>query len=356
MSMLFTPLQIRSLTLRNRIFVAPMCQYSCCDGLPDEWHLVHLGSRAVGGAALVMAEATAVNPEGRISPADCGIWNDEQAAAFAPITRFITAQGAVPAIQLAHAGRKASTQPPWQGSTVVTPSAGGWQPSAPSPLPFVPSSEAPRELSADDLDQICADFETAAQRAMQAGFQVAEVHMAHGYLLHQFLSPLSNRRSDDYGGSLENRMRFPLQIASRVRALWPQELPVFVRISATDWVEDGWDLAQSLELCRQLKELGIDLIDCSSGGLVPDAAIPVAPGFQTPLATEIRQKVGIATGTVGLITAPVQAEQIVATGLADVVLLARELLRDPYWPMRAAQELKAEHVWPVQYERAKLWR
>ncbi|HEY5673623.1 MAG TPA: NADH:flavin oxidoreductase/NADH oxidase [Malonomonas sp.] len=353
MSTLFTPLKMRSLTLRNRIFVAPMCQYSCRDGVPDEWHLVHLGSRAVGGAALVMAEATAVTADGRISPADCGLWNDTQAAAFAPIARFIASQGAVPAIQLGHAGRKASVAAPWQGGMTVAATDGGWQPCAPSPLPFSPDSAEPRELNGDDLEQLCTKFEESARRALAVGFQVVEVHMAHGYLLHQFLSPLSNRRSDDFGGCLENRMRFPLQVARRVREVWPQELPVLVRISATDWVDGGWDIIQSLELCRQLKALGIDMIDCSSAGLVPDAVIPVAPGFQVPLSAKIRQEVAIATGAVGLITAPAQAEQIIATGLADVVLLARELLRDPYWPIHAAQTLKAEHAWPNQYLRAK---
>ncbi len=354
MSQLFTPFQLRSLTLRNRIFVSPMCQYSCRDGVPNDWHLVHLGSRAVGGAALVMVEATAVAPEGRISPSDCGLWNETQAEAFAPIARFIAEQGAVPAIQLGHAGRKASVQPPWLGGDRVPPAAGGWQPSAPSALAFSAQSAEPRELSAAELEELCTAFEAAARRAITAGFQAVEVHMAHGYLLHQFLSPLSNRRRDTYGGSLESRMRFPLQVARRVRAIWPQELPVMVRISATDWVEGGWDPEQSLELCRRLKALGVDLIDCSSGGLVPDAQIPVGPGFQTPLATRIRNEVGIATGSVGMITSAAQAEQIVATGLADAVLLARELLRDPYWPLHAARELKAEHVWPPQYERAKL--
>lgn len=353
MSTLFSPFQMRSLTLRNRIFVAPMCQYSCRDGLPDNWHLVHLGSRAVGGASLVMVEATAVAPDGRISLGDCGLWNDAQADAFVPIAHFIKAQGAVPAIQLGHAGRKASVQPPWHGGVTVNEADGGWRPCAPSQIPFSSTSSEPRELSNDDLDQICTSFEKAAYRALRAGFQVVEVHMAHGYLLHQFLSPLSNQRRDEFGGNLENRMRFPLRVARRVREVWPQELPVMVRISATDWVDGGWDLEQSLALCKSLKELEIDLIDCSSAGLVPDAVIPVAPGFQTPLAAKIREEVGIATGAVGLITAPVQAEQIVATGLADVIFLARELLRDPYWPMHAAQVLESEHVWPVQYERAK---
>jgi 2,4-dienoyl-CoA reductase-like NADH-dependent reductase (Old Yellow Enzyme family) len=354
MSQLFTSLQMRSLTLRNRIFVAPMCQYSCHDGLPNNWHMVHLGSRAVGGAAMVIVEATAVEPEGRISPSDCGLWNDAQAEAFAPIVAFIAAQGAVPAVQLAHAGRKASVRPPWQGGAAATAEAGGWQPIAPGPLAFGQGSPQPREMDPADLERIVVQFEAAARRALQTGFKVVEVHMAHGYLLHQFLSPLSNQRSDSYGGSLDNRMRLPLEVVRRVRAVWPEDLPVMVRLSVTDWVDGGWDLTQSLELCRHLKALGVDLIDCSSGGLVPDAVIPAAPGFQTPFAAVIRNEVGIATGAVGLITAAVQAEQIIATGAADVVLLARELLRDPYWPMHAARELKTEHPWPVQYERAKI--
>lgn len=353
MSKLFTPLNLRSLTLRNRICVAPMCQYSCQDGMPGDWHLVHLGSRAVGGAGLVLVEATAVSPEGRISPSDSGLWNQAQADAFAPIARFIAKQGAIPGIQLGHAGRKASVQAPWLGGSPIAAGQGGWLPSAPSPLPFGPGSPTPGELGGRELEQLCQAFEQAAQRALGAGFQVIELHMAHGYLLHQFLSPLSNRRSDEFGGKLANRMRFPLQVASRVREVWPQQLPVLVRISVTDWIEGGWDLTQSLELCQALKGLGIDLIDCSSGGLVADAVIPAGPGFQVPLAARIRQEVGIATGAVGLITAAVQAEQIVATGQADVVFLARELLRNPYWPMQAAQELKAEHSWPAQYLRAQ---
>ncbi len=353
MSKLFSPVQMRSLTLRNRIMVAPMCQYSSCDGLPNTWHMVHLGSRAVGGAAVVMVEATAVCPEGRISPSDCGLWNDAQAKAFAPIAAFITEQGAIPAVQIGHAGRKASTTAPWLGGGAIDPANGGWAPSAPSPLPFSSDSPVPLELNTENLEQVAQQFEATAKRALDAGFQIVEVHMAHGYLLHQFLSPLSNQRTDQYGGSLENRMRFPLEIAHRVRAIWPEELPVMVRISATDWVDGGWNLDQSVELCQKLKELEIDLVDCSSGGLVPDAVIPVAPGFQTPMATEIRKAVGIATGTVGLITSAVQAEQIIATEQAEVVSLARELLRDPYWPLHAAHELKADYPWPVQYERAK---
>jgi 2,4-dienoyl-CoA reductase-like NADH-dependent reductase (Old Yellow Enzyme family) len=353
MSRLFSPLQLRSLSFRNRIFVSPMCQYSSRDGFPTDWHLVHLGSRAVGGAGLVMVEATAVSPEGRISPDDSGIWSDTHGEAFAPIARFIRSQGAVAGIQLAHAGRKASTDLPWQGGGPLGPDQRGWQPVAPSPLPFSKGHPVPREATTADLDVIREQFMAATRRAMKAGFQVVEVHMAHGYLLHEFLSPLSNLRRDDYGGGLGNRMRFPLGITRAVRDVWPQDLPVFVRISATDWVEGGWDLDQSLELCRKLKEQGIDLIDCSSGGLVDYAVVPVGPGYQTPFSTAVRREVGMATGAVGLITDPVQAEQIVATGLADAVFLARQMLRNPYWPLEAAKALKADIPWPVQYLRAK---
>ena len=353
MSRLFSLLQLRTLTFRNRIFVSPMCQYSSRDGYPSDWHLVHLGSRAVGGAGLVMVEATAVSPEGRISPDDSGIWSDAHAEAFAPIARFIREQGAAAGIQLAHAGRKASTDRPWQGGGPLGPDQRGWQPIAPSPLPFAHDYPVPREATATDLEAVRSQFEAAARRARAAGFQVIEVHLAHGYLLHEFLSPLSNLRKDEHGGGLENRMRFPLSITRAVRDIWPQDLPVFVRISATDWAEEGWDLEQSVELCRRLKEQGIDLIDCSSGGLVPDAVIPAGPGFQTPFAAAIRKKTGIATGTVGFITDPAQAEQIVATGLADVVFLARAMLRNPYWPLDAAKALKVDIPWPVQYLRAK---
>jgi len=353
MSRLFSLLQLRTVTFRNRIFVSPMCQYSSRDGYPSDWHLVHLGSRAVGGAGLVMVEATAVSPEGRISPDDSGIWSDAHAEAFAPIARFIREQGAVSGIQLAHAGRKASTDRPWQGGGPLGPDQRGWQPIAPSPLPFAHGYPVPREATATDLEAVRSQFEAAARRARAAGFQVIEVHLAHGYLLHEFLSPLSNLRKDEYGGGLENRMRFPLSITRSVRDIWPQDLPVFVRISATDWAEGGWDLEQSVELCRRLKEQGIDLIDCSSGGLVPDAVIPAGPGFQTPFAASIRKEAGIATGTVGFITDPAQAEQIVATGLADAVFLARAMLRNPYWPLDAAKALKVDIPWPVQYLRAK---
>lgn len=353
MSKLFSRLKLRDLEFKNRIFVSPMCQYSAEDGIANSWHLVHLGSRAVGGAGLVMVEATAVVPDGRISPHDMGIWSDRHADALAPISRFIREQGAVPAIQLAHAGRKASTAAPWFSRGALGPENGGWQVVAPSAVPFSPGSAQPRELTATELDDIVAAFAAAAKRALAAGFEVAEIHMAHGYLLHEFLSPLSNRRNDNYGGSLENRARLPLRVARAVREAWPQNLPLFVRISVSDWVESGWDLEQSLQLCRWLKDAGIDLIDCSSGGLTPDAKIPAGPGFQTPFASAIRQQTGIAVGAVGLITAAEQAEQIVATGLADAVFLAREMLRDPYWPLHAAQKLGADVAWPVQYERAK---
>ncbi len=353
MSKLFSRFKLRGLEFKNRIFVSPMCQYSAQDGMAEAWHQVHLGSRAVGGAGLVMVEATAVVPEGRITPYDIGLWSDRHAEALAPIARFIRDQGAAPAIQLAHAGRKASTDAPWFSRGPLFLENGGWQVVAPSAIPFAPGSPQPRELTEAEQDGIVAAFVAAAKRSLAAGFEVVEIHMAHGYLLHQYLSPLSNRRNDAYGGSLENRLRLPLWVAEAVREAWPQNLPLFVRISATDWVEGGWDLTQSLQLCRRLKEVGVDLIDCSSGGLTPDAKIPAAAGYQTPFATAIRQELGIAAGTVGLITAPEQAEQIVGTGQADAVFLARELLRDPYWPLHAAHKLGVEVPWPVQYERAK---
>jgi len=330
-----------------------MCQYSSNNGLPNDWHLVHLGSRAVGGASMVMVEATAVSPEGRISPADSGIWSDAHAEAFAPIARFIREQGAVPGIQLAHAGRKGSCSLPWLGGGPLGMESCGWQPLAPSASPFDTGHPVPRALSLPELDELEARFRAAAQRALVAGFQVIELHMAHGYLLHEFLSPLVNRREDDYGGSLDNRLRFPLRVARAVREEWPAELPLFVRISATDWVEGGWDINQSVVLARQLKEVGVDLIDCSSGFAVPNEPVPFGPGFQVPFAARIRAEAGIASGAVGLITEPAQAEQIVATGQADVVLLARQMLRDPYWPLHAAKALRADVQWPNQYLRAK---
>ncbi len=354
MSVLFSPLTLRELTIKNRVFVSPMCQYSATDGLANAWHLVHLGTRATGGAGLVMAEATGVSAEGRISPGDTGIWTDAQAEAFVPITEFIQSQGAVAAIQLAHAGRKASTDAPWRGGRPLAADEGGWETIGPSAVAFDGEHATPREMTPGDIDRVVSEFAAAAERALRAGFQVVEVHAAHGYLLHQFLSPLSNRRTDEYGGSFENRVRLVLRVAVAVRKVWKRGLPVFVRLSATDWVEGGWDLAQSTELAWLLKEAGIDLIDCSSGGNVADAKIPVKPGYQVGFAEAIRREAGIATGAVGLITEPRHAEEIVSNGQADAVLLARVLLRDPYWALHAAGELGADVPWPAQYERAKL--
>ncbi len=353
MSVLFSPYSLRSVTFRNRIFVSPMCQYSSHDGLPTEWHLVHLGSRAVGGAGMVMVEASAISPEGRISPDDSGIWSDAHAKAFAPIVSFIRGQGCVAGIQLAHAGRKGSCSLPWLGGGPLGMDACGWQPLAPSPAPFDEGHPIPRALTLLELDDIEAQFRAATCRAISAGFQVVELHMAHGYLLHEFLSPLVNHRSDIYGGSLENRIRFPLRAAAAVREEWPSNLPMFVRISATDWVEGGWDIDQSVILARHLKEIGVDLIDCSSGFAVPNEPVPFGPGFQVPFAARVRSEAGIASAAVGYITEAAQAEQIVATGQADVVLLGREMLRDPYWPLHAARSLHAEAHWPNQYLRAK---
>jgi 2,4-dienoyl-CoA reductase-like NADH-dependent reductase (Old Yellow Enzyme family) len=353
MSKLFAPIKFREITFRNRIFVSPMCQYSSDEGLPTDWHLVHLGSRAVGGAGLVMVEATAVSPVGRISPFDSGIWSDAHVEAFAPIVHFIKEQGAVAGIQLAHAGRKASTDAPWNGDGAVPPAKGGWQPIAPSPIAFSPASPTPRQMSGDDINAVAAQFVQAAGRAGSAGFELIELHMAHGYLLHEFLSPLSNQRTDEFGGSLANRMRLPLRVAREVRAAWPSRLPLFVRISATDWVDGGWDLAQSIALAREFKRIGVDLIDCSSGGTAPAARVPVGPGYQVPFAQAIRRDADIATGAVGLITDAKQAEQIIAENKADAVFLARQLLRDPYWPLHAAAELGADVPWPRQYDRVK---
>lgn len=350
---LFSPLRLRERTFRNRVFVSPMCQYSAVDGMPGHWHLVHLGSRAIGGAGLVMTEATAVSPEGRITPFDTGIWTREQGAAFREIAGFLRQQGAVAGIQIAHAGRKASTDAPWRGGKPLETGSGGWQPIAPSPLPFAEGYAVPREMTEPDMERVRTAFAAAARRGSEAGFEVVEVHMAHGYLLHEFLSPLTNRRTDAFGGSLENRLRFPVSVARAVREEWPERLPVFVRVSATDWVEGGWDLPQTVALARELKAAGIDMVDCSSGGIVPDAKIPAGPGFQTPFASAIRREADIATAAVGLITEPAQAEQIVSTGLADAVMVGREFLRDPYWPIHAALHLGVDIPWPSQYERAK---
>ena len=331
-----------------------MCQYSSIDGVPDDWHLVHLGSRAVGGAGLVIAEATAVTPEGRISPGDLGIWNGHQVKAFQKITSFIAAQGSVPGIQLAHAGRKASTAQPWKGGGPVKASEGGWQAVAPSALPFDDGYPSPHELTQSEIAEHVSRFAEATLRALEAGFKVVELHMAHGYLMHEFLSPLTNKRTDEYGGGLEGRARFPLHAAKAVRDVWPSDLPLFVRISATDWVEGGWDLEQSVTLSKWLRDIGVDLIDCSSGGLVPYAKVPVAPGYQVPFAATIRREVNMPTGAVGLITEAHQAEEILQKGEADAVILARAMLRDPYWPIYAAKELSFDFPWPVQYMRAKI--
>lgn len=330
-----------------------MCQYSAADGVPNDWHLVHLGSRAVGGAGLVMTEATAVSSEGRISPADLGIWNDAQVDSFKRITGFIKTHHAVPGIQLAHAGRKASTQIPWTGQGMVAEKDGGWQVIGPSPMKFSDNYPQPREMTAADVRRVVEEWAEAARKSLVAGFEVIEIHMAHGYLLDQFLSPLSNKRTDNYGGSLENRMRFPLEVAAAVRETWPENLPVFVRISAADWIEGGFDLPQSIELAKELKKTGVDLIDTSTGGILPGAKIPIAPGYQVGFASEIRKRAGIMTGALGLITDPAQAENILVTRQADVIIMAREFLRDPYFPLHAAEALGDDPHYPNQYLRAK---
>lgn len=353
MPQLFDPLTIRDLTLSNRVFVSPMCEYSSTDGFANDWHLVHLGSRAVGGAALVFTEATAVTPEGRISPEDLGIWKDDHVEMLARIARFIHEQGSIAGMQLAHAGRKASTYRPWSGHGAVPESAGGWSNvMAPGAQAFADHYPQPRAMTAHDIEAVTAAFVTAAARAKAAGFRVIEIHAAHGYLLHEFLSPLSNQRDDAYGGSFANRTRLLREVVTGVRTAWPEQAPLFVRISATDWVAGGWSVDESVELARQLKPLGVDLIDCSSGGNAARATIPIGPGYQTPFAEQIRREAAVLTGAVGLITAPLQAEHIVGTGQADVVLIARELLRDPYFPMRAARELGQDMTWPAQYLRA----
>lgn len=354
MAQLFTPFQLRGTTFRNRIFVSPMCQYSATDGLANQWHLVHYGARAVGGAGLVMVEATGVCPEGRITPNCLGLWSDAHAEALRPIAAFIRQHGAMSAIQIGHAGRKASCALPWNGGNYLSAEAGGWPTVAPSALALTPAHLAPKALSSDEIEQVAALFAAAARRALSAGFEVLELHCAHGYLLHEFLSPLTNQRGDEYGGSLENRCRLPLRIAKTLREIWPQDKPVFVRISVTDWVDNGWDLTQSIQFAKWLKEIGIDLIDCSSGGLLLEAKVPVGAGYQTAFSAAIRAEAGLATGAVGMITSAAQAEHILVTLQADAVFLARELLRDPYWPLHAAQELGEDVEWPVQYLRAKI--
>jgi 2,4-dienoyl-CoA reductase-like NADH-dependent reductase (Old Yellow Enzyme family) len=346
---LFTPITIRGLTFRNRIAMSPMCMYSAVDGFANDFHLVHLGSRAVGGAGLVIVEATAVTPEGRITPSDMGIWKDEQIEPLARIARFLEGQGAAPGIQLAHAGRKASREVPWKGGASLTAAEGGWPLVSASPIPFTEADPVPNALDEAGIEHRIQAWEAAARRALAGGFKVIEIHAAHGYLLHQFLSPISNRRTDQYGGSLENRMRFLLRLAERLRKIVPDGLPLFVRISATDWVEGGWDVEQSIVLCKRLRELCVDLIDVSSGGTVRDAKVPVAKGYQVPFAQRIREEAGIRTGAVGLIGDPHHADEIVASGRANLVFLARELLREPYWAIKAQHALEEEPVWPIQY-------
>jgi 2,4-dienoyl-CoA reductase-like NADH-dependent reductase (Old Yellow Enzyme family) len=351
---LFEPLTLRSITSRNRIGVSPMCQYSCKDGFVANWHLVHLGSRAVGGAGIVMAEATAVSDVGRISPGDTGIWKNEHVEAWRPIAWFIAEQGAVPAIQLAHAGWKGSTAAPWKGGKAVPRSEGGWEPIGVGDKPFTDGYPTPRALTTADIEVVCGQFCDAARRALVAGFKLIEIHAAHGYLLHSFLSPLSNRRTDDYGGSFENRTRLLLRVARELREVVPTELPLGVRLSCTDWLDGGWAIEDSVRLAQQLRDLGVDFVDCSSGGVSPVAKIPVGPGYQTGFAVTIRRQAGIKTAAVGMITEPHQAETILRTGQADLVFLAREMLRDPYWPARAARQLgvPASSFTPVQYGRA----
>ncbi|MDQ2857089.1 MAG: NADH:flavin oxidoreductase/NADH oxidase [Candidatus Eremiobacteraeota bacterium] len=353
MAHLFDSYSIRGVELRNRIAVSPMCEYSSVDGFANDWHVVHLGSRAVGGAGLVVTEAAAVSAVGRITPGDLGIYRDEHATKLAPIVDFIAAQGAVPGIQLAHAGRKASCATPWEGGAPLEPSAGAWQTLAPSAIPFTPGAEAPRAMDEADIAALVRDFAAAAERALRAGFRVVELHAAHGYLLHEFLSPLCNERTDRYGGSFENRTRLLREVAAAAREVLPDDVPLFVRISATDWADGGWTVDESVRLARALGPLGVDLIDVSSGGAVLHQKIDVRPGYQVPFAERIRAESGVATGAVGMITEPHQADDIVRSGQADLVLLARELLRDPYWPLHAALALDVDVPWPVQYGRAK---
>lgn len=356
MSSLFDPFTLKSVTLRNRVGVSPMCEYSAEDGVANDWHLVHLGSRAVGGAGLVIVEATGVAPEGRITPGDLGLWADKQIEPLARINRFLKQHGAVPGIQLAHAGRKASAALPWHGGDHLAEAAGGWTPVAPSAIAFGDGlDKVPHALSVPEIQMVQAAFAAAAKRSLAAGFEWLELHSAHGYLGHEFLSPLSNQRTDNYGGSFENRIRFLLETVRAVRAVWPEKLPLTVRLSCTDWVEGGWDIEQSVELARRMKAEGVDLIDCSSGGIVPHVKIPLRPGYQVPFAERIRRDTQIATAAVGLIAAPKLADEIVRSGQADVVLLARQLLRDPYWPAHAARELGQAEALPPPPQYARAW-
>lgn len=352
MTTLLSPLTIRNITLRNRIVMSPMCQYTAENGLANDWHLVHLGTRAVGGVGLIIAEATAVAPEGRITPGDLGLWSDEQIEGLKKITDFIHGQGSVAGIQLAHAGRKASCALPHEGGKQIDLNSGGWTTMAPSAIPFSPGERAPEMLSEEGINKLISDFRAAAGRAQKAGFKVVEIHSAHGYLLQEFLSPLSNHRTDEYGGSFENRTRLLMQVTEAVRSVWPDENPLFVRISSTDWTEGGWTPEESVGLAYLLREVGVDLIDCSSGGNIINAKIPSAPGYQVPFAGALR-KTGIMTGAVGLITSAQQAEEILREEKADLIMMGRELLRNPYFPLQAAKELGEEIQWPEQYLRAK---
>lgn len=352
-SLLSSPFKMKTVEFRNRIAVSPMCTYSSEDGFATDWHLVHLGSRAIGGAGLVMTEATAVSSIGRISPNDLGLWKDEHIENLRRITTFIEQHGSVPGIQLAHAGRKGSMASPWEGAGWVPSQAGGWQTVAPSAIPFNETYSFPREMTKKDITQAISEFVAAAQRAKEAGFKVVEIHGAHGYLIHEFLSPLSNQRTDEYGGSFENRVRFLLEVVEAVQSIWNPDFPLFVRLSATDWVDGGWDLRQSIWLSALLKEKGVDLVDVSTGGLVSEVHIPVAYGYQLPFSAAIRKETGILVGAVGLITDAIQAETILQTGGADLILMGRELLRNPYFPLHAMEELGQTAPYPLQYERAK---
>lgn len=354
MANLFKPIQIKDIQFKNRIVVSPMCEYSSIDGFANDWHLVHLGSRAVGGAGLIISEAAAVSPEGRITPDDLGIWKEEHIEGLKRITAFIESQDCVAGIQLAHAGRKASNSSPWKGGRMLLAEQGGWQTVSADAVPFRNEERKPVALDKAGIEKVKTDFKNAAQKALKAGFKVIELHAAHGYLLHQFYSPLSNHRTDEYGGSFENRIRLLIEVVDAVKEEWPSNLPLFVRISATDWTEDGWNNEDSVALAKILQQKDVDLIDCSTGGNVPHAKIPVGPGYQVTFAENIKKETGILTGAVGMITTAEQAEEIVSSGRADVVIIAREFLRDPYFPLHAAQTLNANITWPVQYDRAKL--
>lgn len=353
MSKLFESHKIKDIEFKNRIVMSPMCQYMASSGQSNSWHLVHYGSRAVGGAGLIIQEATAVSPEGRISPADLGLYSDEQIAGLAEITAFVREHGAIAGIQLAHAGRKAGCSKAWEGGKQLSATEGGWQTVAPSALPFFAEDNPPVSLDDEGIAKVILDFRSAARRAHKAGFQVVEIHAAHGYLLHQFLSPLSNYRTDKYGGSFENRSRLLLEVVAAIREVWPDHLPLFVRISATDWADGGWDVEEAVKLSSLLKAAGVDLIDASSGGLVPTAKIPVGPGYQVQFAEKIRKETGIMTGAVGMITEPQQAEEILQKGQADLIIIGREFLRNPHFPLHAAADLNEDFAWPRQYGRAR---